>query len=302
VQKKIRIIHAPTNLGLNRRPDGMARGCNKLPDALEEVGFHAAIGGEIVTSLLQPRYPSFPSYDEGTLFGRQIAAYSVQLADAVEDVWHANTFPLILGGDCSVLVGSSLALARRGRYGLLHFDAHPDYYHKGNKEQSVVAGMDLAIVTGKGPDFLINLENLKPYIQCDHALTFGYRESDPERDIVEEAISDGITCISAERFHRAGFAKTIEEITKFIEQRDVDGFWLHLDADILDKSIMPCVDCPEPGGLQWSELSNVLLALLETGKIVGMNVTILDPELDSTGLVTKAFSDMLIEGLGRSEI
>ncbi|MGP4081130.1 arginase family protein [Pseudalkalibacillus sp. R45] len=297
MQKNIQIIHAPINLGLRRDQYGRERGCDKLPNALESLDFHSSICARDIRRMTKPCYPKEEIFVDGALNSSQIASFSVDLANVVEDVLNASDFPLVIGGDCSVLVGSTLAIARRGKYGLIHIDAHPDYYNKYNKERTATAGMDLAIVTGKGTDILANLENRKPYISSELAFTFGYRESDPEKEIIEEVVKDGITCWSAERSIREGIEKTANALTAFINRADIDGYWLHLDADVLDASIMPCVDCPEPNGLQWKDLTYILKSLLATNKITGMNVTILDPLLDSSGEVTRSFNKMLIEVL-----
>ncbi|MFD2046062.1 arginase family protein [Ornithinibacillus salinisoli] len=293
--KDIHIIHAPVNLGLSRHANGKERGCDKLPDALKMVGFHSTLDPTATKILPKPTYPEEKVYNDGALNGNVLASFSIDLADAVEEVLDTKGFPLVLGGDCSILVGSTLALARKGRFGLIHLDAHPDYYHRGNKEYAVVGGMALAIITGKGTDILSNLENRKPYVKSKHVLTLGYRESDPEQDIIAEAEMDEISCWSAEYVMREGLDKTTEHLNDFVKHEGVDGYWLHLDADVLDGSIMPCVDCPEPNGLQFSELKVLLKTILQSHKIIGMNVTILDPELDNNNEVTKAFSDMLIE-------
>ncbi|MCH5585748.1 arginase family protein [Shimazuella sp. AN120528] len=242
-------------------------------------------------------FPAEKIYNNGALNGNQIASFSIELADAVEKVLNNKAFPLVLGGDCSVLVGSALALARKGKFGMIHLDGHPDYYHKGNKEYAVVGGMSLATITGKGTDILTNLENRRPYVQSKHVLTLGYRESDPKQNIILEATMDGVSCWSAEGVLRDGLEKTAKKLIDLINSEDVEGYWLHLDADVLDASIMPSVDCPEPNGLQFSELEMLLKTMLETEKIIGMNVTILDPDLDPMKEVTKSFSNVLIGAL-----
>lgn len=229
-----------------------------------------------------------------------MATYSVNLANVVQKVIEDDDFSLVLGGDCSVLVGSALALSRKGTYGLIHIDAHPDYYHQGNRKQAVVGGMDLAIVTGTGTKFLTNLEGRAPYIQPKHVLSIGYRESDPEQDIIEEATIAGISFCSAEQIRREGLEKTTTLIQNYMNRtNEVEGYWLHLDADVLDASIMPCVDCPEPNGLSWNELQYILRTILDSSLIVGMNVAILDPDLDSVAQdVTRTFCNMLMDVLG----
>jgi arginase len=295
MKKDIHIIHAPVNLGLSRDASGKERGCDKLPDALKKVGFHSTLDAADTTIIPKPAYPEERIYNDGALNGSRLASFSIDLADVVEEFLDTKEFPLVLGGDCSILVGCALALARKGRFGLIHLDAHPDYYHKENKEYAVVGGMALSIITGKGTDILSNLEQRKPYVKSKHVLTLGYRESDPEQDIIAEAEMDDITCWSAEYVMREGLDKTAEHLNDFIKKEDVNGYWLHLDADVLDASIMPCVDCPEHNGLQFSELKVLLKTLLQSHKIIGMNVTILDPELDNNYEVTNTFSDMLID-------
>jgi len=75
------------------------------------------------------------------------------------------------------------------------------------------------------------------------------------------------------------------------------GFWIHLDADVLDDLIMPAVDYRLPGGLTFSELSNLLRLLLMSGKAVGVSVTIFNPTLDKDGSITRNFVSSMVEGL-----
>ncbi|PTM57784.1 arginase family protein [Desmospora activa] len=300
--KNIRIIHAPINLGLRRHADGKERGCGKLPEALERSGLHRSIEPNAVIKLPQPDYPAYDHFDEGALNGRHIAPFSITLADEVEKALTCQEFPLVLGGDCSILVGSALALKRKGRYGLIHLDAHPDYYHKNNRNQAAVAGMALAIVSGKGTEILTNLENRRPYVHGEDIISFGYRETDPEQEIIQEAIAAGITCWSAARLHQLGSEKVATDFINFINRTEVAGFWIHLDADILDATIMPCVDCPEPHGLLWKELTLLLKLLLSSPKVIGMDVTILDPDLDPMRKVTQTFSELLTNVLRADRI
>ncbi|SDL18218.1 arginase [Paenibacillus sp. OK060] len=302
MNKTIQMIHAPTNLGLRKHPDGRERGCDKLPDTLEQLGLHSAIDAKVTQRISKPEHPIEEVFDEGTLNGRQVATYSVNLANVVQKVIEDDDFSLVLGGDCSVLVGSALALSRKGTYGLIHIDAHPDYYHQGNRKQAVVGGMDLAIVTGTGTKFLTNLEGRAPYIQPKHVLSIGYRESDPEQDIIEEATIAGISFCSAEQIRREGLEKTTTLIQNYMNRtNEVEGYWLHLDADVLDASIMPCVDCPESNGLTWHELEHILQTILASNLIIGMTVAILDPDLDFTQEVSRKFCNLLIKVLQGKE-
>jgi len=75
----------------------------------------------------------------------------------------------------------------------------------------------------------------------------------------------------------------------------VEGFWVHLDADVLDDTIMPAVDSRQPDGLSYTELIELLRPLLGSPLAAGMQVTIFDPELDKDGKIAEKFTDALIE-------
>jgi arginase len=75
------------------------------------------------------------------------------------------------------------------------------------------------------------------------------------------------------------------------------GFWIHLDVDVLDKVIMPAVDYHLDGGLYFSDLSELLKIILGSGRAVGMDITILNPDLDVDGSITRRFVSSVVSGL-----
>jgi arginase len=79
-----------------------------------------------------------------------------------------------------------------------------------------------------------------------------------------------------------------------LEREGVDRFWIHLDADVLDQTIMPAVDSPNENGLTYSELIDLVSALIASQRAVGIEVTILDPDLDPDGRYAAAFADALV--------
>ena len=91
--------------------------------------------------------------------------YLPMLADAVGAVLDRGEFPIVLGGDCSILLGSALALRRRGRFGLLFLDGHADFYQPEAEPTGESASMDLALVTGRGPEIVANLEGRRPLVR-----------------------------------------------------------------------------------------------------------------------------------------
>ena len=116
-----------------------------------------------------------------------IKDYSLRLADAVNSLLHENKFPIVLGGDCSILIGNLLALRRIGRYDLFFIDGHADFYRPEESPTGEVADMDLAIVSGHGPDILSNLEDLKPLVMERDVVVFGYRDSEQSAYVIVPA-------------------------------------------------------------------------------------------------------------------
>src|SRR6266542_2710393 len=111
------VVDAPSNLGLRPPSPDTIPGCWRLPQALRQAGIVTRLDATDGGRVLPPSYT--PDRDAtGTRNGLAIAGYSVKLADRLGEVLDAGGFPVLLGGDCSILLGAMLALCRRGRYGL----------------------------------------------------------------------------------------------------------------------------------------------------------------------------------------
>src|SRR5262249_18733492 len=104
--------------------------------------------------------------------------FSYRLADSVAAILDRGRFPIVLGGDCSILLGAALALRRRGRYGLLFLAGHADFYHPEAEPTGEAASMELALVTGRGPEFVTNLEGRRPLVREDDVVVFAFRDAE----------------------------------------------------------------------------------------------------------------------------
>jgi len=124
---------------------------------------------------VSPQYNSIPDPFTGLRNESEISNYTIELADRIGDLMDMSQFPLVLGGDCGILLGSALALKRRGRFGLLFIDGHTDLLTPATSPTGGVAGMDLAIVTGTGPTDLPSIEGLIPYFQPEDVALLGFR-------------------------------------------------------------------------------------------------------------------------------
>jgi arginase len=281
MKKQISLLDAPSNLGLRPPEAGSVPGCYKLPWALRDRGLLAAIGATDAGALVPPRYQSAWSAGDGDRNALAIATFSGQLADRVGSILRQEAFPLLLGGDCSILIGNTLALKRLGRYGLVFLDAHSDFRHPGNAPAiGAAAGEDLAIVTGRGDSRLINLEQRGPYILDEDVMLIGVRDND---DCLDELTALGLRFISSSQLASSGVQQAAAQ-TLAVVTRATAGFWIHLDLDVVDATEMLAVDCPEPGGPSFSTLTALLKLLLASPACAGLELTIYDPDLDPDGI------------------
>ena len=295
--RSITVIDAPSNLGLRPPAAGRAPGVYRLAQTLREQGIVSRLDAKDGGTVTPPHYS--PDVDRGTgmLNGESLRAFSLDLAVKVGPDVQDGSFPLVLGGDCSILIGNMLALRRLGRYGLVFLDGHLDFRHPGNSEiVGAAAGADLALVTGRGPERITNIDDLRPLVRDSDVVALGDREDYPEwRDI---HLTD-ITVWDLQRIRTLDPTEAARRTVEKMGVSRVEGFWVHLDADVLDDAIMPAVDSRQPGGLSYTELLELLRPLLDSPLAVGMQVTIFDPELDKDGEIAQQFTDTLVEALSQ---
>ncbi|MFP5245342.1 MAG: arginase family protein [Thermoanaerobaculia bacterium] len=258
------LLTAPTSLG--NRPyetDGTARWTDRGPAILRDT--------------LQPRLPvralgnipAAPYRDfvraPGTIRNEDLVVRHVgEIAKALEP---HDDFTLILGGDCSVLLGSLRGLRRGRELGLVFIDGHSDFNTLETTQTGAVAGMDLALVTGRGPAPLA--ERL---VRDEHVVTYGIRDGDVHGSGIRSATS----------------------ADEALAQLDGLPFFIHLDVDALDPRFMPYVDSPEPGGLNPETLVVFLQPLVRHPNAIGMEVTIYDPHEDHEGHGAALLGDVIV--------
>jgi arginase len=287
------IIDAPSILGL--RPTGV----ESLPEALKAAGLLEELNAGYA-GRLQPSLKYSTERDQKTLLlnAEPIRSFSLQLAAAVRKVLDDNMFPVVLGGDCSILLGTLLSLRRLGRYGLFFIDGHADFYQPQASTTGEVADMDLAIVSGRGPDILTDIDNLKPLVRDEDVVVFGYRDA-------EQSASYGSQNVKETNMHVFDLSKVRElkvspaaslAFTRLLKD-ELAGFWIHLDADVLDDKIMPAVDYRLDGGFSFTELSELLRILIASKRAVGITITIFNPSLDQDGSIAKNFVSSIASGL-----
>ena len=282
------VLDAPSNLGLRPPAPGVEPGVKRLADALRACGIVERLGARDAGRIDPPPYRPEIEPETGVRNGSAIAGYTLALAHEIEALMEAGERPLVLGGDCSILLGAMLALRRRGRAGLAYVDGHLDFRHLGWYESvSNLAGEDLAAVTGRAAPQLADIDGLSPYVREEDVVALGEREGDPgERAAIAET---AITVHDLDALRSLGIAGAVAEV----RTRLADGYWIHVDADVIDSALLPAVDSPAPDGLTFEELAELLRGLL-AGPALGLQVTVFDPDLDPDGSQARALTDCLV--------
>ena len=302
------LISAPSNLGLRPPQPGAVPGTAKAPEALREAGLYtrlAAAGAADAGVVLPGRYlaglpagpqaggpPSGPGGQGQVRNQDAILEHAARLAARIRAQLDADRAPLVLGGDCSLLLAAGLALRPRGRYGLVHLDGHTDFRHPGNSADCAsLAGEDLAAAVGLHWPAISAAGGAVPHYRPADTVHAGCRDDD---EGLAEATAVLAQVIPARRIHQDGAAATAEAVLTTVAASPLDGYWLHLDVDILDPAIMPAVDSPAPGGLAPAELTALLAALAPRAS--GAQVTVFDPDLDPGGQHAALLASILATG------
>src|SRR3954467_15787244 len=297
--RRIAILDAPSNLGLRPPTATSVPGCAKAPGALRDQGLLARLGARDAGCVTPPRYdPGDWRPGDGVAHSEQISWYTRRLADRIEAIIDGGEFPVVLGGDYSILLGSALAARRRGdrdggHIGLVFVDGHSDFRHPGNASYvGAAAGEDLALVTGRGQGDLAAIENRRPYFRDVAVVVLGIRTHDEHRLDLQAA---GIITRPVPTLRVEGAARSAQWARDQLV--DCAGYWVHVDVDVLDPAVMPAVDAPDPGGIAYAELELLLAGLVGSPHRLGVGITVFDPDYDPDGTYATEITATLVAAL-----
>jgi arginase len=306
MNRKLVVLDAPTNLGLRPPRPGVVPGVAGMPRALRARRLVQRLGATDGGAVESPPYSADPDFAVGFRNGGGIRLFSERLAERTRPLVRSGAFPIVLGGDCSVLVGTILGLKPLGRYGLVFIDGHDDFspVRDPDKFRGLVtaAGQDLALATGRGPAALADIQGARPYVAEADVVVFGMYHDPSDAKDYDLALLDS-TSIRQRRIdwiRAVGVREAAEETMRWLESKPLDGYWIHVDADVLDQSVMPAVDSPNPNGLYFDELAQALQIFLSSPKAVGLEITIYDPELDPDGVYGDRLADTIVRAFGEA--
>jgi arginase len=232
----------------------------------------------------------------------EIVQVCLALADHVEEEMEAGRFPIVLGGDHSVAIGTVSGIARywrkRGkRIGVLWVDAHTDMNTPATSPSGNIHGMPLAVLLGYGPKELVAIAGEQPALDARDVCVIGARDVDAaERAIVKET---GVRVYTMSELDDRGTAVCVNEALSRVTTGTA-GVHLSFDLDGVDPQHAPGVGTAVPGGLSFRESHLICEKTAATGKLLGAEMVELNPVIDSENRTGKLAVWLLTSALGKT--
>lgn len=282
MNQRIEIIGAPSTfgqkkLGVNLGPDAIRYA--GLLSRLKKMGLDVIDKGNIEVPTLDVE--KFNSDQEGLRNYDEIVTVSENLSKATSEIVEKGNFPLTLGGDHSIAVGSISGISQHyENLGVIWYDAHGDLNVPEESPSGNVHGMPLRILAGDGPDELVNINDFTPKVKPENIVLIGMRDLDEgERKYIKDKNIKTFTMADIDRF---GIQEVIERSLEYLKSRNIDGLHFSLDVDALDPAETPGTDTRVMGGLSYRE-SHFALELLNESKLVtSMDIVEVNPLIDNS--------------------
>ncbi len=291
----IDLIGVPLDFGSGRRGVDMGPSAIRyahLKESLESLGHIVNDRGNVQVPLLETCRVADPKLR----YLDCIVSVARRVADRAALSLEAGHFPLLLGGDHSLSLGSIHGAAQRRRLGVIWVDAHGDFNTAETTPSGNIHGMPLAALAGYGDARLTTLERgYARAVDPARIALVGVRQLDPgERDLLRQA---GVSVFAMEQIDRIGMYTAVSRAIEIASQ-DTDGIYLSFDMDALDPLYAPGVGTPVAGGLTYREAHLACELIAETGRLVGMDVVEVNPILDDRNRTGNLAVELALSALG----
>ena len=299
--KTVRIIGVPMDLGASRRGTDMGPSALRIAGlgaAISDMGYKLAREEDIFVPAMETRSLE----DVKARFKPQILSVCTELAVRVKDLMDNGEFPLVIGGDHSIAMGTVSGVSahfrdRNEEMGLLWFDAHGDMNIPGVSPSGNIHGMPLAHLLGRGDPDLAGILDFSPKLNPDKVVLIGIRDIDAgERKIIHES---GIHVFTMRDIDEIGMARVAFEAMEIVTNGTA-GFHVSFDVDGCDPSVIPGSGTLVPGGVRFREAHLLLEYCADTGQMTSMEVVELNPFLDHGNVSAERTLQLIASALGKS--
>ncbi len=297
---KVAMIGVPMDLGGGRRGVDMGPSAIRiagLEDGIRRLGLQYEDRGNLAVPAPESREPRDPR----ARFLGEIARACQRLRVKVEKVLEDGVFPLVVGGDHSIAVGTVAAISsyhqrRNQRIGLIWFDAHGDMNTPDTSPSGNIHGMPCAAILGRGAPELVGLGDIVPMVDPRNAVIVGVRDLDQfER---EEIKSTGVKVFTMRDIDMWGMNEIMRRALA-IATDGTCGFHLSFDMDGTDPQVAPGVGTPVQGGTDLRESHLVMEHAFESGKLLGLEITEINPILDERNKTAEFAVQLVLSAMGK---
>jgi arginase len=292
---RVAVIGAPIDFGAERR--GVDMGCSAIRYAglragLQRLGHDVVDMGNIPVTLAEQG----EIVDTRLKHLDQIVAMAGALVPAISQARTDMRFPLVLGGDHSIALGTIAASARDRRLGVIWIDAHGDFNSADTTPTGNIHGMPLAASCGVGDPRLVDLVYPGRKVDPRNVALVGVRDlDDGERALLRE---HGVAVFTMQQIDRQGMDRVISSALEVVTH-GTDGVLASLDMDVLDPREAPGVGTPVPGGMNYREAHLTMELLAEAGCLVGLDIVEVNPILDRGNSTAKLAAELALSALGK---
>ena len=310
--RHVAVLGAPSSIGLRPHDEtGSPQAVDRAPERLRDLGLIERLDATDLRDVLPPPYEDFERPPGKARNEAGVASYSRSLADAVAAGIDDDRFVAVIGGDCSIVLGCLMGAGRargrdapdRGRIGLVYVDGHADFAIPEESTTGSMASMGLALAVGRGDATLVRLAGPAALVRGEDVALIGRRDQGQSYGHEALAVS-GILDLPWAAIAPDGaaarptaLAETASTVLDRVAASDLSGFWIHVDADVLNPEVMPAVGSPEPGGPDIDELAALLAPLVHHPKALGIAISLYDPSLDPDRSSAARLVELLAQSL-----
>jgi arginase len=280
---------------------GKPGGTELAPEALLAAGLADAVDlGDREATVTLLRDPE-RDLETGVVSAASVVELTTELRGKASALLADDRPLLVLGGCCTLVPGILAGLADAGRARrVAYVDGHLDLYDGETSASGEAADMPLAVAVGRGPDRWVEAAGGARLDPGDLAI-LGYRDLDEARRLGSILPGDlaGGAFVDTPGLRRDGPAAVGERVARSLGQAggQGNGYWVHLDLDVLDEGVFPATDCFEADGLDWEELTALMRPLLGSEACIGLNLVCFNPEKDHGGDCGRRIVQLLAETL-----
>jgi len=299
--RTIRIIGVPLDLGASRRGTDVGPSALRIAGlgaALRRMGYDVALEEDIPAPAMETRR----SEDKHARYKPQILDVCTRLANRVREVVDAGDFPLVLGGDHSIAMGTVAGTAshyhaREQSIGLIWFDAHGDMNVPESSPSGNIHGMPLAHLLGKGDVDLKNILGFSPKVKPENVALIGIRAIDAgERKIIRDS---GIHAFTMREIDEHGMAAVARRALQVVNNGTA-GFHVSFDVDGCDPTVIPGSGTLVPGGVSFREAHLLMEYVADSGRLLSLEIVELNPFLDERNISARRALELILSAMGKS--